>query len=109
MMWQFPQKNEELKELMKKLERGEDVKKLTLNVEKTKIVEFSKARGREKKDHWIWKNRETVNFLKISVHKTCTRRSKNDKKNNRSHMEYRTKIFYQIRFKIITKYYYSTN
>lgn len=43
---------------MRRLERYLEEKKLTLNVEKTKIVRFRKDRGRKKKIEWRWKGKK---------------------------------------------------
>lgn len=67
-------KEEEMRDMIKRTERYLDRKKLTLNVEKSKLMIFSKKGGRSRKIVWEWKGRgiETVkkfNYLGVTFQK----------------------------------------
>lgn len=46
---------EEMKKMIRRLERYIKKKKLTVNVDKSKIMRFRKGRGRRKEGEWRWK------------------------------------------------------
>ena len=48
----------EMKEMLKELEKYTERKKLTVNVEKSKIMVFKKGRGKKEKFKWVWRNEE---------------------------------------------------
>lgn len=48
----------ELKEMMRRLEKYLDRRKLELNADKTKVLTFKKGRGKKKKEEWRWKDEE---------------------------------------------------
>ena len=47
----------EIKEMMRRLEKYLDRKKLVLNESKSKMMVFGKGRGRKKKETWNWKDK----------------------------------------------------
>lgn len=51
-------KAEDLKALIRKLEKYLEKKELALNPEKSKIMEFRKGGGRKKKEEWKWKGED---------------------------------------------------
>lgn len=46
---------EEMESLIKRMEKYLSKKEMTLSTQKSKIVRFSKSRGREPKEEWYWK------------------------------------------------------
>ena len=52
-----PNKEKEMKEMTRRLEKYLDRKKLVLNEIKSKMMVFGKRRGRKKKETWNWKGK----------------------------------------------------
>ena len=50
-------KEGELKSMINRLEKYLDKRKLLLNIEKSKVLVFSKGGGGRRKTEWIWKDK----------------------------------------------------
>lgn len=75
-------REEELKRMMKKLEKYLENKKLTLNSEKSKIVAFRKGGGRTRKIDWKWKGQpleEVIEFTYLVSHDTIKRNGSSER------------------------------
>lgn len=69
----------ELREMIRRLERYLEEKKLSLNEKKSKVMVFRKGGGRRKKTSWIWKEKplEEVNEFKyLGYLFKCNRKNK---------------------------------
>lgn len=58
---------EEMRNMMERLEVYLDRKRMELNMEKTKIVRFRKGGGREVKRDWRWKGKRLEEVKEIKI------------------------------------------